>query len=230
MEEQQFRATSERRRMKAVRSKLRTSMRPTSEQLGLFHAASGLPDGLLYRLVFLTPDEERSLIADIHTLPLESARYRVFTAKRRILSFGYGYDFTSNVLLPAPPLPSFLEPLRARVAELAGIPAADFRQSTVAEYQPGTQLGWHRDVPQFAVVAGVSLGAPCRMRLRPYPHVKRGAERSLVLTLEPRSAYVFRDAARWRWQHAISPTKALRYSITFRTLQPGAHRTPKPAE
>jgi hypothetical protein len=29
---------------------------------------------------------------------------------------------------------------------------------------------------------------------------------------------VFRDEARWRWQHAISPTKALRYSITFRTM------------
>ena len=30
--------------------------------------------------------------------------------------------------------------------------------------------------------------------------------------------YVLHDEARWRWQHAISPTKALRYSITFRTM------------
>jgi alkylated DNA repair dioxygenase AlkB len=37
--------------------------------------------------------------------------------------------------------------------------------------------------------------------------------------LEPRSAYVLRGVARWRWQHAISPTKALRYSITFRTMR-----------
>jgi hypothetical protein len=27
-----------------------------------------------------------------------------------------------------------------------------------------------------------------------------------------------RHDARWRWQHAISPTKALRWSITFRTI------------
>jgi len=40
-----------------------------------------------------------------------------------------------------------------------------------------------------------------------------------VLVLEPRSAYILRGAARWRWQHAISPTKALRYSITFRTMK-----------
>lgn len=33
-----------------------------------------------------------------------------------------------------------------------------------------------------------------------------------------RSAYAMRGAARWKWQHAISPTKELRYSITFRTL------------
>jgi hypothetical protein len=45
----------------------------------------------------------------------------------------------------------------------------------------------------------------------------RGKARSLVVALEPRSAYVLRDDARWHWQHAISPTKALRYSITFRT-------------
>jgi len=35
--------------------------------------------------------------------------------------------------------------------------------------------------------------------------------------LAPRSAYVLRGEIRWRWQHAISPTKELRYSITFRT-------------
>jgi hypothetical protein len=30
---------------------------------------------------------------------------------------------------------------------------------------------------------------------------------------------VLRDDARWRWQHHVPPTKALRYSITFRTLR-----------
>ena len=187
-------------------------------QPALFDAPTPLPAGLLYRPEFLTPDEEQALVATIQQLPLEAARYREFTAKRRILSFGYGYDFSSHATTPAPPLPAFLEPLRARVGELGGIAPGDFRQCTIAEYAPGTQLGWHRDVPNFAVVAGVSLAAPCRLRLRRYPHVKRGPERSLVLTLEPRSAYVFRDEARWRWQHSVPPTPALRYSITFRTL------------
>ena len=191
-------------------------------QPGLFDAPSPLPSGFRYRPDFLSSDQEQSLIAKIRNLPLEAARYREFTAKRRILSFGYGYDFSSNVLLPAPPLPPCLEPLRARVAEWAGIPEGDFRQCTIAEYAPGTQLGWHRDVPHFGIVVGVSLGGPARMRLRRYPHVTRGTERSLALTIEPRSAYVLRDDARWRWQHAISPLKAPRWSVTLRTLRSGS--------
>jgi alkylated DNA repair dioxygenase AlkB len=190
----------------------------TPDQLDLFDRPRHLPDGLRYRPAFLAPAEEDSLLADVRALPLARARYRSFTARRRILSFGAGYDFDANELLPAPPLPPRLHPLRARVADLAGVPAEDFAQCTVAEYAAGTQLGWHRDVPHFGVVAGVSLGASARMRLRPYPHARRPAPRPLVLVLEPRSAYVLRDAARWRWQHAISPTKALRYSITFRTF------------
>ena len=151
--------------------------------------------------------------------PFTEARYKAFTAKRRIVSFGAGYDFETNALLPAPPLPPSLLPLRDGVSEWTAIPAAGLSQCTIAEYAPGTQLGWHRDVPLIGSVVGVSLGSPCRMRLRPYPHVRHGKARSLVLVLEPRSAYMLRDDARWRWQHAISPTKALRYSITFRTTR-----------
>jgi alkylated DNA repair dioxygenase AlkB len=201
-------------------------MQAPSKQRELFDHTAGLPDGLVYQPGFLTADEEQSLVAAIRTLPLEEARYRAFTAKRRIVAFGAGYDFETNALLPAPPLPPFLEPLRRRVSEWTGIPTTDLEQCMIAEYQAGTQLGWHRDVPRFGHVVGVSLGSPARMRLRPYPHVKHGKERSLILILEPRSAYVLRDDARWRWQHAISPTQALRYSITFRTMPREGVRTP----
>lgn len=202
-------------------------MRERSEnQPSLFDAerdairGPALPEGFVYRPGFLDAEAEAALLAAIRTLPLEEARYREFTAKRRIASFGTSYDFTSNRPLPAPPLPAFLEPLRARLADFAGLPAGDLVQCTVAEYRPGTQLGWHRDVPTFGVVIGVSLASSARMRLRPYPHRVNdpAAPRALVLELEPRSAYSIRDAARWRWQHAISPTKTLRYSVTFRTI------------
>jgi alkylated DNA repair dioxygenase AlkB len=103
--------------------------------------------------VFLTQAEERTLLGAIGKLSLEAARYKVFTARRRIASFGFGYDFGSNSLTPAPPLPAFLQELRDRVSMLSGVPSSALAQATVAEYRPGTQLGWHRDVPHFGVVA-----------------------------------------------------------------------------
>jgi hypothetical protein len=40
-----------------------------------------------------------------------------------------------------------------------------------------------------------------------------------ALELEPRSAYILRDEARWGWQHSIPPPKELRYSVTLRTAR-----------
>jgi alkylated DNA repair dioxygenase AlkB len=112
----------------------------------------------------------------------------------------------------------FLHPLRDRIARWAGIDASGIHHAVIAEYRPATQLGWHRDVPDFEHVLGVSLGGRARMRLRPYPP-RPGERASLAVDLAPRSAYSFAGGARWDWQHAISPTKELRYSITFRTLK-----------
>lgn len=184
-------------------------------QSELFAAPSALPNGLLYQPEFLSPAEERALIDDIAKTELREAQYKQFTAKRRVASFGAGYDFTEQELTPAPALAPFLLPLRRRVAEWLAMPEEDFGYALIAEYRPGTQLGWHRDVPHFEMVAGVSLGSAARMRFRPYPPVK-GA-RILGLDLAPRSAYVLRDDVRWKWQHSVAPTPALRYSITFRT-------------
>jgi alkylated DNA repair dioxygenase AlkB len=55
------------------------------------------------------------------------------------------------------------------------------------------------------------------MRFRPFPP-KNDRASVLALELAPRSAYILRGDARWRWQHSIPPARALRYSITFRTL------------
>jgi alkylated DNA repair dioxygenase AlkB len=35
--------------------------------------------------------------------------------------------------------------------------------------------------------------------------------------VQPRSIYLLRGPARWEWQHSVSATRSLRYSITFRT-------------
>ncbi|HET7547970.1 MAG TPA: alpha-ketoglutarate-dependent dioxygenase AlkB [Usitatibacter sp.] len=186
-----------------------------SSQSALFDEPAALPNGLALVPAFLTPREERMLLEAIRGLELREAQYKQYTARRRIASFGAQYDFDANELRPAPGLPPFLEPLRARVGEWLGIAADEFTHALVSEYRPGTPLGWHRDVPEFEVIVGVSLAADARMRFRPWPPKKGDAV--LALDLPPRSAYVLRGEVRWRWQHSVAATKALRYSITFRT-------------
>ncbi len=183
----------------------------------LFGSLQRLPVGLVYEPDFISREEEAALHTEISSLPLQEAKYKDYTAKRRIMSYGASYDFSSNELIPAGPIPAFLHPLRERVAQWVDVPASRFTHALIAEYNTGTQLGWHRDVPEFEIIVGVSLGGPCRMRLRRYPPKKGRSTASLSLDLEPRSAYVMRGEARWGWQHSIPPTKTMRYSITFRT-------------
>jgi alkylated DNA repair dioxygenase AlkB len=174
-----------------------------------------MPEGLLYQEGFLSEKEEEALLAEIRTLPLEEAKYKAYTAKRRTVSYGSSYDFDTNQLGPAPDIPAFLHLLRSKVASLVGLKDEAFRHALVTEYRPGTELGWHRDVGEFGIVVGVSLAGSCRMRFRRYPP-ERGAK-VFSLELAPRSVYVLRDEIRWRWQHSVARTSELRYSITFRT-------------
>jgi alkylated DNA repair dioxygenase AlkB len=132
------------------------------------------------------------------------------------VSFGGRYDFSSHQLSEAPPIPEFLLPLRDRMARFADLAPESVQHAMVAEYQPATPLGWHRDVPDFEVIMGVSLLGHARLRFRPWPP-KPNARTTLAIELSPRSAYVLRDEVRWHWQHAVSPTEELRYSITLRT-------------
>ena len=177
---------------------------------------SSFPDGFRYEEHFLDADEENSLLERIRSLPLEQAQYRQFTARRRIVSFGGRYDFTHHELLPAQSMPAWLLPLRDRAAAWAGLTGNQIDHALVAEYEPGAPLGWHRDVPDFEAIVGVSLAGYCRMRFRRYPPAKPGRA-EMSLDIAPRSIYTMQGAARWQWQHSVSPTKELRYSITFRT-------------
>ena len=199
-------------------------MLPGDDQLALFgelpeHAGPALPDGWAYRAGFIDADEEAGLLAAIATLPLQEARYKGYTARRRVAGFGMSYDFDAQRLRPAPEMPEAFLPLRARAAAWIAVPPEALAGMLVAEYRPGVPLGWHRDAPHFETVVGVSLAGTARMRFRRYPPVQPKKADVLSLELAPRSAYVLRAEARWGWQHSVAPTPELRYSITFRTAR-----------
>jgi alkylated DNA repair dioxygenase AlkB len=197
-------------------------------QSDLFGApAPALPPGMRYETGFLSPQEEQHWIAFAQSLPLKEMNYKGYTAKRRVVSFGGKYDYTANRLDEGPPIPRELHPLREKVAAWLGVAPEVFAHVLVAEYREGTPLGWHRDVPDFEDVVGVSLLSEAVMRFRPYPPDAPKKADILKLAVQPRSIYLLHGPARWEWQHSVAPTKQLRYSITFRTTRHGGATIPR---
>jgi alkylated DNA repair dioxygenase AlkB len=189
------------------------------EQPDLF--APNSPDGLRYRAGFIDVAEEERLVAAVRALEFQQFEMRGVVARRRVAFFGESYGREA-----AAGIPVFLQPLRAKLAGWAGIDPAAFAMALVNEYQPGSPIGWHRDAPQYGIIAGVSLLSPCRMKFRPYVKPQDGGGQraprraSHELVLPPRSAYLLTGAARSDFEHHIPPVAELRYSITLRTLRP----------
>lgn len=175
-----------------------------------------LPQGLRHAEAFLQPEEESALVSRFAGLDFHEVRMRGVVARRRVVQYGWKYSFETFRMTEGPALPDFLIPVRDRAALFANLPPAQLSEALLTEYSPGATIGWHRDAPGFGVVVGISLGARCRFRFR---RGKTGEWDTFELPLNPRSIYVLEGEARSDWQHSIPAVKALRYSITFRTLR-----------
>jgi alkylated DNA repair dioxygenase AlkB len=182
-----------------------------------------VPSGFEYRPDFITSEEEASLADQIGGVAFSTFEMRGVVARRRVAFFGRSYDSSVAAVLP---LPAFLLPLRERVASWARIDPEAFAMALINEYQPGAPIGWHRDAPQYDIVAGISLSSSCRMKFRPYARQARAAaaagERRTAtheIRLERRSAYLMTGESRHAYEHHIPAVATLRYSITFRTLR-----------
>jgi alkylated DNA repair dioxygenase AlkB len=187
-----------------------------SQQPSLFPAdVASAPSGFRYEAGFLSTGEENTLARWIETLPLKPFEFRGYLGSRRVMSFGFRYDYTRRTVDAASPVPEQLAPIIGRAALWSSHKPEAFRQVMVSEYAPGAPIGWHADKPQFGDVLGISLLAPARFRLR--RAVKGGWERKTI-ALEPRSIYLMSGEVRKIWQHSIPPLAELRYSITLRTL------------
>jgi alkylated DNA repair dioxygenase AlkB len=186
-----------------------------SEQSDFFAVKPSSPAGFAYRADLITPAEEQVLLKQIEGLAFKPFEFQGYLAKRRVVSFGWRYDYAARALQDSDPIPEFLLPLRAQAAAFAGVSADSLQQILINEYAPGAGIGWHRDKPMFSDVIAVSLSAPSVLRFR--RKQGDGWERA-SRDLPPRSAYGLRGEARWEWQHSIPPVNALRYSVTFRNF------------
>ena len=180
-------------------------------------AEDSLPGGLVYRPEAMTAGQEKELAAFIAGLPLKPFEFvGGFTGNRRVVSFGWRYDFNKARLEEANDIPPELELLREQVVTKFQRDPARFQQVLVTEYDKGAGIGWHKDRPQFSEIIGVSLLEPCNFRLRR----KQGTKwQRASFTAEPRSAYLLSGVVRSEWEHSIPPMEKLRYSVTFRSLK-----------
>ena len=190
---------------------------------------ASVPVGLDYHPDFLAVSEEDRLLAHI-----DSSEW-LTDLSRRVMHFGYKYDYTSRNLDETArigPLPEWLAQLAHMVREAASEeakrlldPQQPFEQAIINEYEPGQGIAPHKDRDCFGpVVATVSLGSAVNMD---FCCDSTGDE--YVQRLEPRSLVLLHGDARFKWRHGIAKRQSdtlngqktkrqRRVSITFRTI------------
>jgi alkylated DNA repair dioxygenase AlkB len=186
------------------------------DQIDLFGATSAYPEGFRYQPELIDAAAEARLLEQIEALPFREFEFQGYTAKRRVISFGWHYDFGAERLHRVDDMPSFLLELREVAARFADMEATALQHVLVMEYGPGAAIGWHRDKAVFGEVIGISLRSACTFRLR---RAAGSRWERVSLTAEPRSAYLLRGAARSEWEHSIPAVEELRYSVTYRNLR-----------
>jgi alkylated DNA repair dioxygenase AlkB len=175
-----------------------------------------MPAGFRYAPDLIDAAEEARLAAVFANLPFKEFEFHGFLGKRRVVSFGFRYDFNGGGLMEAEPMPPFLLSVRDRAAAFAGLAPECLQHVLITEYRPGAAIGWHRDRANFDDVIGVSLLSPCTFRMRR----RRGSGWERAATrLDRRSVYLMRGPARDEWEHSIPAVDELRYSITFRSVR-----------
>lgn len=174
------------------------------------------PPGLRYQPALISGSDEASIVERVRELPFREFEFHGYLGKRRVVSFGWKYDFSSQRLQKADDIPDYLLSLRSLAALFANLEPEELQQVLVTEYAEGAGIGWHRDKAVFGQVVGISLLAPCTLRFR---HKVGGNWERANLLAEPRSAYHLSGPARSEWEHSIASVHTLRYSITFRTMR-----------
>jgi alkylated DNA repair dioxygenase AlkB len=187
-----------------------------SDQFDLFTPAPYLAQGFKYQREFLSAADEQELVRRLASLPFKEFEFQGYRGKRRVISYGWQYDFNRMELQKTETIPDFLLPLREQAAKFADMAPVNLQQVLLTEYAPGAGIGWHKDKPMFGEVVGISLASPCLFRLR--RRIGTTWERT-SLTVEPRSAYLLQGPSRSEWEHSIPALDRLRYSITFRNFK-----------
>ena len=176
--------------------------------------SSSLIEGLEYIPDFVGDDYEAMLIENIQTMEWNTS------ISRRTQHYGWTYPYgSSSKLVPAPPIPSWMLPLKSIVEEYFKY-SLTFDQVIVNEYEPGQGIAPHIDDPKLfgETIVSVSLGSGVEMDF-----TKKDSTEKNSIYLSRKSMLVLKGDARYSYQHSIAKRKndnkvprGTRISITFR--------------
>jgi alkylated DNA repair dioxygenase AlkB len=105
-----------------------------------------LPEGFSHREDFLTIEEENDLLERFQRLNFHPFDFHGYTAKRRIVEYGFEYDFTSRRANATQSIPDFMTPYTMRAAQWAGIVPHEIVEAVITLYPEGAPIGWHGNI------------------------------------------------------------------------------------
>jgi hypothetical protein len=85
------------------------------DQFDLFAPAPSLPQGFKYQREFLSTGDEQELVRRLAELPFKEFEFQGFRGKRRVILFGWQYDFNRMEFQRTETIPHFLYPVRERL-------------------------------------------------------------------------------------------------------------------
>ena len=150
-------------------------------------AVASAPAGFRYATDLFSPAAEQGFVATFETLPFKPFEFHGYQGNRRIVSYGYRYDYAGRALRTSDAMPYFLVPSREAASRFSGLPEEKLEQALVTEYRPGAGIGWHRDKPMFKDVVALSFMGP--LRLAP-ASPRRNRLATPVCPIAPRSGYL----------------------------------------
>ena len=84
----------------------------TKNQLDLLGADPALPEGFRYQPDVISAEDEQALLERIRKLPFREFEFHGYVGKRRVVSYGWKYNFSERILQQADDIPAWLQPLR----------------------------------------------------------------------------------------------------------------------
>src|SRR4051794_37135386 len=91
--------------------------------------------GLRYEEDLISATAEQSLVTQLRELPFREFEFHGYQGKRRVVSFGWRYEFSGGgKLQKADDIPEFLLPIRVLAARFANLSPESLQHVLVTEY------------------------------------------------------------------------------------------------